>query len=83
LWKMIKVKEIEVKPLFPLHISLNSCYHLKAILIGSGYIEAFIFAFIGPEVAICALLGAILFLFIYDGIDLNYFMKNVKDSQMK
>lgn len=25
-----------VKPLVPLHISLNSCYHLKAILIGSG-----------------------------------------------
>jgi hypothetical protein len=31
-----------VKPLVPLHISLNSCYHLKAILIGSGYIDVFL-----------------------------------------
>jgi hypothetical protein len=56
---------------------------LRFLFILLGFILGGIFAFIGPEVAICALLGAILFLLIYDGIDLNYFMRKVKDSQMK
>ncbi|MGE6754026.1 hypothetical protein ACQKFO_11290 [Rossellomorea sp. NPDC071047] len=56
---------------------------MRFLFILLGFILGGIFAFIGPEIAICALLGAILFLLIYDGIDFNLFIKKVKDSQMK
>ncbi|MGM0839942.1 MAG: hypothetical protein ACQEWE_04375 [Bacillota bacterium] len=56
---------------------------MRFLFILLGFILGGIFAFVSPEITICALLGAILFLLIYDGIDLNHFMKNIKDSQMK
>ncbi|WP_282137682.1 hypothetical protein [Rossellomorea aquimaris] len=56
---------------------------MRFLFILLGFILGGIFAFIGPEIATCALLGAILFLLIYDGIDLNHLMQKVKDSQMK
>lgn len=42
---------------------------LRFLFILLGFILGGVFAFIGPGVAACALLGAILFLLIYDGID--------------
>lgn len=56
---------------------------MRFLFILLGFILGGIFAFIGPEIAICALLGAILFLLIYDGIDLNFFIKKINDSQKK
>ncbi|WP_173104947.1 hypothetical protein [Bacillus sp. KH172YL63] len=48
---------------------------MRLLFILLGFILGGIFAFIGPPVAMCALLGAILFLLIYDGIDGKHIVK--------